>query len=74
MRVLVVEDAPRLANRIAEGLRDHGMVVDIAYDGLEGVAKLNLHPYEVVVLDRDLPRIQALSASMWSVSPDPERV
>ena len=33
------------------------MAVDIAYDGLEAAAKLNLNPYDVVVLDRDLPGI-----------------
>lgn len=57
MRVLVVEDMPRHANRIAEGLRDQGMAVDVAYDGHEAVSKLNVNPYEVVVLDRDLPGI-----------------
>jgi DNA-binding response OmpR family regulator len=57
MRVLVVEDAPLLANTIAEGLRDHGMAVDIAYDGDDAASKIGLHPYDVVVLDRDLPGI-----------------
>jgi DNA-binding response OmpR family regulator len=57
MRVLVVEDMPRYANRIAEGLRDQGIAVDVAYDGLEAAAKVNLAPYDVVVLDRDLPGI-----------------
>ncbi len=57
MRVLVVEDMPRFANRIAEGLRDQGMAADVAYDGHEAAAKLDLHPYDVVVLDRDLPGI-----------------
>ena len=57
MRVLVVEDIPRFANTIAEGLRDHAMAVDIAYDGLEAATKLNLNPYDVVVLDRDIPGI-----------------
>ena len=33
MRVLVVEDQKVLADRIAEGLRDQGMAVDVAYDG-----------------------------------------
>jgi DNA-binding response OmpR family regulator len=56
-RVLVVEDMPRHANRIAEGLRDQGMAVDVAYDGHEATAKLNVNPYEVVLLDRDLPGI-----------------
>jgi DNA-binding response OmpR family regulator len=57
MRVLVVEDMPRHANRIAGGLRDQGMAVDVAYDGHEAIAKVNLNPYEVVLLDRDLPGI-----------------
>jgi DNA-binding response OmpR family regulator len=57
MRVLVVEDMPRHANRIAEGLRDQGIAVDVAYDGEEAIAKVNLNPYDVVLLDRDLPGI-----------------
>ena len=55
MRVLVVEDIPRHANRIAEGLRDQGIAVDVAYDGHEAISKVNVNPYEVVLLDRDLP-------------------
>ncbi len=55
MRVLVVEDSRALADVIAEGLRDQGMAVDVAYDGLEAATKLDINPYDVVVLDRDLP-------------------
>lgn len=55
MRVLVVEDSRLIADAVVEGLRDQGMAVDVAYDGLEAAAKLNLTPYEVIVLDRDLP-------------------
>ncbi|MGO9961003.1 MAG: response regulator transcription factor [Solirubrobacteraceae bacterium] len=55
MRVLVVEDERGLADDIAEGLRDHGIATDVAYDGLDAAAKINLYPYDVVVLDRDLP-------------------
>jgi DNA-binding response OmpR family regulator len=55
VRVLVVEDVPRLANNIVEGLRDQAMAVDVAYDGLDASAKLELNRYDVVVLDRDLP-------------------
>jgi DNA-binding response OmpR family regulator len=55
MRVLVVEDARALAAVVAEGLRDQGMAVDIAYDGLDAAAKLGVNAYDVVVLDRDLP-------------------
>ncbi|MEU7827230.1 response regulator transcription factor [Catellatospora sp. NPDC049133] len=57
MRVLVVEDARTLAEVVAEGLRDQGMAVDLAYDGLAAAAKLDVNAYDVVVLDRDLPGI-----------------
>jgi DNA-binding response OmpR family regulator len=55
--VLVVEDARSLADVLVEGLRDQGMAVDAAHDGLEAAAKLDLNTYDVVVLDRDLPGI-----------------
>ncbi|HMJ36284.1 MAG TPA: response regulator transcription factor [Baekduia sp.] len=55
MRVLVVEDVRRLADDITEGLRDQAMAVDVVYDGIDAAAKLQLHDYDVVVLDRDLP-------------------
>ncbi|MGX6604058.1 response regulator transcription factor [Micromonosporaceae bacterium Da 78-11] len=57
MRVLVVEDARTLADVLAEGLRDQGMAVDVAHDGLTAAEKLHLNGYDVVVLDRDLPGI-----------------
>jgi DNA-binding response OmpR family regulator len=58
VRVLVVEDVRRLADDITEGLRDQGMAVDVSYDGLDAVARLNVHRYDVLVLDRDLPGVQ----------------
>ena len=57
MRVLVAEDSRSLADVLVEGLRDQGMAVDAAHDGIEAAAKLNLNAYDVVVLDRDLPGI-----------------
>ena len=63
MRVLVVEDVPRHANAIAEGLRDQGMAVDVAYDGNDAAAKLDLNRYDVVLLDRDLPGIHGDSSA-----------
>src|SRR5579863_9815459 len=55
MRVLVVDDERGLADDIAEGLRDRGLAVDVSYDGLDAAAKISLYPYDVIVLDRDLP-------------------
>jgi DNA-binding response OmpR family regulator len=57
MRVLVVEDHIELANDIADGLRDQGIGADVAYDGSAAIEKAVMTRYDVVVLDRDLPRI-----------------
>ena len=55
MRVLVAEDHERLARAVAAGLRRYGMLVDVALDGDDAIARLNTNRYDVVVLDRDLP-------------------
>jgi DNA-binding response OmpR family regulator len=55
MRVLVAEDHERLARAVAAGLRRYGMVVDVALDGDDALARLDANRYDVVVLDRDLP-------------------
>jgi DNA-binding response OmpR family regulator len=55
VRVLLIEDEVPLAGYIAAGLRKHGFAVDLAHDGRTGLDKWQLSPYDVVVLDRDLP-------------------
>jgi len=55
MRVLVAEDVEDLAMAIAAGLRREGMAVDVALDGTTALDQLAVTPYDVVVLDRDLP-------------------
>ena len=57
MRILVVEDERDLADAIARGLRREGMAVDVAFDGSDGLEKATVNGYDVVVLDRDLPRV-----------------
>ena len=57
MRVLVVEDEAELADDIADGLRDQGIGADVAYDGAAGIEKALVTGYDVIVLDRDLPRV-----------------
>ncbi|MFC5719653.1 response regulator transcription factor [Streptomyces gamaensis] len=57
MRVLVAEDEEQLAELIATGLRRAGFAVDTVYSGDAALAYLGLHDYDVVVLDRDLPRV-----------------
>jgi DNA-binding response OmpR family regulator len=55
MRVLVVEDERLLADTITQGLRNHAMAVDVAYDGDAALERLAVNDYDVIVLDRDLP-------------------
>ena len=57
MRVLLVEDHAKLANTVGKGLRQTGLAVDIAYDGQDALAHLADTDYDVVILDRDLPRL-----------------
>ena len=57
MRVLVIEDERELAEHIADGLRDAGWAVDVAFDGASGLEKATFNSYDVVVLDRDLPAL-----------------
>ncbi|GAB3440509.1 response regulator transcription factor [Actinophytocola sediminis] len=57
MRVLIVEDHRELAETVATGLRQDGMAVDVALDGGRALEMATVHDYDVVVLDRDLPRV-----------------
>ncbi|MER7502838.1 response regulator transcription factor [Nonomuraea pusilla] len=57
MRVLVVEDERMLAGAIAEWLRDETHAVDLAHDGEAALERIAVNDYDVVVLDRDLPRV-----------------
>ncbi|MCB0961619.1 MAG: response regulator, partial [Acidimicrobiales bacterium] len=57
MRVLIVEDHERMAETLARGLRNHAYAVDVALDGEAGLEKALVNEYEVIVLDRDLPKL-----------------
>src|SRR5215510_14413931 len=57
VRVLVVEDERVLADAIATGLRRAALAVDVAYDGAGALERTSVNEYDVVVLDRDLPRV-----------------
>jgi DNA-binding response OmpR family regulator len=75
VRVLVVEDNSVVADAVAEGLRDQGMAVDVAYDGPSGLDKAAVNTYDVVVLDRDLPGLHGDKLCCQIVgSPCPARV
>lgn len=55
MRVLVVEDEPKMARLLQRGLRESGAVVEVATDGPAGMSLALLNQYDVIVLDVMLP-------------------
>src|SRR5712671_5391320 len=57
MRILVVEDEPRLLRNLAKGLREEGYAVDTANSGDEGLFKAQNYDYDAVILDVMLPRL-----------------
>ncbi|MET0437404.1 MAG: response regulator transcription factor [Devosia sp.] len=61
MRILVVEDDTNLNRQLKEALTEAGYVVDVAFDGEEGHFFGDTEPYDAVVLDIGLPRMDGLS-------------
>jgi DNA-binding response OmpR family regulator len=61
MRILFVEDSPRLQRSVGLALRKTGYAVDVAGDGEEGLWLAESHDYDVIVLDLMLPRRDGLS-------------
>ncbi len=62
MRVLIVEDERRLAGNIARSLRETaGYAVDIAHDGEDGLYMAQTNPYDLLLLDLMLPKIDGLT-------------
>lgn len=55
MRVLLVEDEPRLADAVRRGLQAEGFAVDHAGDGVDGLWYAREHAYDVILLDLMLP-------------------
>src|SRR6266850_7988320 len=57
MRILVVEDEPRLLHNLAKALREAGYAVDTAAAGDDGLYKAESYSYDAIVLDVMLPRL-----------------
>lgn len=61
MRLLLVEDFEVLRESLAQGLREAGYAVDVAADGEEGLWYAQSSPYDVLILDLMLPKMDGLS-------------
>jgi len=61
MRMLIVEDDPKIASFVAKGLKQAGYAVDRAADGQEGLELARAAPYDAAIIDLMLPRLDGLS-------------
>lgn len=60
MRVLVIEDEHKIANSIKKGLEQENFAVDVVYDGDAGYDYAVSEDYDLIILDRMLPRIDGM--------------
>lgn len=60
MRILVVEDDPKIASFVVMGLKQAGFVVDHAMDGKDGLHMASTGLYDVAVIDVMLPKLDGL--------------
>lgn len=55
MRILLVEDEPRVAHFVAKGLRERSYAVDVAGDGETALYQIEINDYDLIILDVMLP-------------------
>jgi two-component system copper resistance phosphate regulon response regulator CusR len=61
MRILLVEDDKALSSSLSRGLREHAYAVDTAFDGEDALFQVEITPYDAIILDINLPKIDGLS-------------
>ena len=61
MRILIIEDDPDAAAYLAKAFGEAAHAVDVASDGLQGYAMAQEGPYDVLIVDRMLPKLDGLS-------------
>jgi len=61
VRVLVVEDEPKIAAFLKRGLEENAYAVDVARDGEEGLAWAQAFPYDLIILDIMLPKLDGVT-------------
>ncbi|MFI4897454.1 MAG: response regulator transcription factor [Phycisphaerales bacterium JB059] len=55
MRILIIEDNPKMASSLQRGLREHGYAADVCHTGFEGEELAAVEPFDLVLLDLMLP-------------------
>ncbi len=71
MKILVVEDEPKVAAYLKKGLEESGYEIDLANDGLKGLEFVRKNSYDIVLLDLIMPHLNGieLSYKIKSISP-----
>jgi DNA-binding response OmpR family regulator len=63
MRILIIEDELSMARSLERGLAAEGYTVDVAFDGEEGLARARSQPYDAIVLDLMLPKVNGYAVT-----------
>ena len=61
MRILIIEDDSEAASYLVKAFREAGHVADRAADGVEGYDRARDEGYDVLIVDRMLPKLDGLS-------------
>lgn len=61
MRILIIEDERHLAKIMKKGLEENGFIVDMCHDGEEGLYMAETNPFDAILLDILLPRMDGLT-------------
>jgi DNA-binding response OmpR family regulator len=61
MRILLIEDNKSLVKSLKKGLEEETFAVDIAYDGEEGLYLAETNPYDIIILDLMLPKLDGIT-------------
>lgn len=61
MRILIVDDEKALANNLKKGFSEEGYSADVAYDGEEGGFMAETEPYDLIILDIMLPKVDGIT-------------
>lgn len=60
MNLLLIEDDKEIVSSLTPQLKERGFVVDVAFDGEEGLAKAQKNDYDIIILDKGLPKKDGL--------------
>lgn len=61
MRILLIEDEEKIVSFLKRGLKEHNFVLDVAKDGEEGLYLADINPYDLIILDLGLPKIDGMN-------------